>query len=136
MANTFKIWLPSKASEYNRGSPFGQQVIAGGDITDSFSISNGVRQGCVLAPFLFNIFMTAFLLCLDRVLQDRGIDIRYRFDNGLHNLARLKVQKNVRKRSFAELQYADDLVILANTAEEAQRMMEHFQVYIALLEWR
>ena len=55
------------------------------------------------------------------------------FNNGLHNRARRKVQKNVRKRSLAELQYADDLVILANTAEEAQRMMDTFSnVYSSL----
>ncbi|KAG8225843.1 hypothetical protein J437_LFUL004772 [Ladona fulva] len=64
-----------------------EQVIVGQDLTDEFNIMNGVRQGCELAPLLFNVFMTAFLQSLDRVLQDQGIGIRYRFDNKLHNLA-------------------------------------------------
>lgn len=109
------------------------KVITSQGLTGGFGITNGVRQGCVLAPLLFNVFMTAFLLRLDRTLQDRGIEYRYRFDKGLHNLSRLKAQKNVRQRVLTELQYADDLVILANTPEEAQRMMDTFaNVYASL----
>lgn len=102
------------------------QVVAGKNVTDKFEIANGVRQGCVMAPLLFNIFMTAFLISVDRKLQDRGIKIRYRTDGGLHNLARLKGQKNVRSRFISELQYADDAVILGYSAEEMQRMIDVF----------
>ncbi|KAK7865974.1 hypothetical protein R5R35_009402 [Gryllus longicercus] len=109
------------------------RVITSGGVTDGFIISNGVRQGCVLAPLLFNIFMTAFIISLDRTLQDRGMNIRYRFDKGLYNLARLKAQRNVRNRYLTELQYADDLVILAKSEPEAQRMMDTFaSVYKSL----
>ncbi|KAK7872160.1 hypothetical protein R5R35_001726 [Gryllus longicercus] len=109
------------------------RVITSGGVTDGFIISNGVRQGCVLAPLLFNIFMTAFIISLDRTLQDRGMNIKYRFDKGLYNLARLKAQRNVRNRYLTELQYADDLVILAKSEPEAQRMMDTFaSVYKSL----
>lgn len=102
------------------------QVVVGRRITDKFEITNGVRQGCVMAPLLFNVFMTALLINVDRKLQDRGIQVRYRTDGGLHNLARLKSQKNVRNRFISELQYADDAVILGYSAEEVQRMVDVF----------
>ncbi len=82
--------------------------------------TNGVRQGCVMAPLLFNAFMTAFLISLDRRLYDRGIQIRYHTDSGLHNLARLKSKRHVSSRFISELQYADDAVILGYTEEETQ----------------
>ena len=34
------------------------QVLSNGNVTDAFVISNGVKQGFVLAPVLFNVFFT------------------------------------------------------------------------------
>ena len=33
----------------------------GGEVTDIFDITNGVKQGCVLAPTLFSIFLSSML---------------------------------------------------------------------------
>ena len=33
----------------------------GGEVSDTFAITNGVKQGCVLAPTLFSIFLSAML---------------------------------------------------------------------------
>ena len=34
------------------------EVLLDGEPTENFAISNGVKQGCVLAPMLFNLFFT------------------------------------------------------------------------------
>ena len=34
------------------------QVLSDGEASEPFSISNGVKQGCVLRPVLFNLFFT------------------------------------------------------------------------------
>ena len=34
------------------------QVVSNGVTSEPFEISNGVKQGCVLAPVLFNLFFT------------------------------------------------------------------------------
>ena len=44
-------------------------VSVGGEVSESFSVTNGVKQGCVLAPTLFSIFLSAML---DDAFRDMG----------------------------------------------------------------
>ena len=37
------------------------QVLSNGEASEPYSISNGVKQGCVLTPVLFNLFFTCVL---------------------------------------------------------------------------
>ena len=37
------------------------QVLSNGNVMDAFMISNGMKQGCILAPVLFNVFFTYML---------------------------------------------------------------------------
>ena len=39
------------------------------DVSESFSITNGVKQGCVLTPMLFSIFLSAML---DEAFREMG----------------------------------------------------------------
>ena len=44
-------------------------VSIGGEVLESSSVTNGVKQGCVLAPTLFSIFLSAML---DEAFRDIG----------------------------------------------------------------
>ena len=44
----------------------------GGEVSDTFAITNGVKQGCVLAPMLFSIFLSAML---EGAFRDMGDEI-------------------------------------------------------------
>ena len=44
-------------------------VSVGGEVSESFSFTNGVKQGCVLALTLFSIFLSAML---DEAFRDMG----------------------------------------------------------------
>ena len=44
-------------------------VTVGGEVLESFSFTNGVKQGCVLVLTLFSIFLSAML---DEAFQDMG----------------------------------------------------------------
>ena len=39
------------------------------EVSDTFTITNGVKQGCVLAPTLFSIFLSAML---EEAFRDMG----------------------------------------------------------------
>ena len=53
------------------------QVKHNGSLSGSFPISNGVKQGCVLAPTLFSIFFSIMLREANEDLPD-GSYIRFR----------------------------------------------------------
>ena len=66
-------------------------VICGGSITDPFPVNMGVKQGCVIAPTLFSLFLAAILELIDRSALT-GVELVYRFDGKLFNINRLKAR--------------------------------------------
>ena len=54
-------------------------VLDNGDTSDSFPVTNGVKQGCDLAPNLFSMVF-ATMLHDDSQYNDDGIELKYRTD--------------------------------------------------------
>ena len=65
MAATEEVWLPREVHNNDRGPTY----LVGGEVSESFGVTNGVKQGCVLAPTLFSIFLSAML---DEAFRDMG----------------------------------------------------------------
>ena len=66
-----------------------------GEFSDPFPVTNGVKQGCVLASTLFSMMFSAMLT--DAFQDgDYGIPIRYLFDGKLFNLRRLQAKSKVK----------------------------------------
>ena len=59
-------------------------VLSNGDQTEPFNVTNGTKQGCVLAPVLFALFFSVMLehAFLD---VDEGIPVEYRTSGGIFN---------------------------------------------------
>ena len=99
-------------------------VRVGGNLSDTFDVTMGVKQGCVLAPVLFNVFLLAVTLLSTRSAESRGrsagIRVRYRCDGGAFRLARLKARGRTQQMVVRDLQYADDAAILARDSRELQ----------------
>ena len=75
------------------------QVLHGGTTTEKFSIKTGVRQGCLLSPFLF-------LLAIDWIMEST------------------KDKRNGNQwtlwRHLDDLDFADDLALLSHTHQQMQ----------------
>ena len=84
-------------------------VSAAGDVSEPFQVFAGVKQGCVLAPVLFNIFIAAVL----RVFRTNiGEEL-----NGIPKLlTRLKAHSKCWAVTVSEIRCADDSAFLIHTA--------------------
>ena len=81
-----------------------------------FSITNGVKQGCVLVPNLFSIMFSVMLFDAFSGL-DNGINIRYRTDSSVFNLRRLQAKTKVKTDVVKKFLFADcalNITIKAN----------------------
>ena len=99
-------------------------VLIEGEPSEPFLTQTGVRQGCVLAPILFNIFVTALAIMVDTKLEERGVAIKYRFDSGLFNIKRFRAKTRV--KYLTDLQYADDCGLIALSVEILQAILETY----------
>ena len=96
-------------------------VVVGGEETVPFSVELGVKQGCVMAPVLFNLYLAAATeIFHNRIPTGHGIDISYRLDRSLFNLRRLQARTKVSHVEVFVLQYADDCVLVSNCPENLQ----------------
>ena len=90
-----------------------------GEFSDPFPVTNGVKQGCVLAPTLFKMMFSAMLTAAFQD-DDNGIPIRYRFDGKLFNLRRLQAKFKVQTEVLDEFLFADDMAKGVPTEEKMQ----------------
>ena len=101
------------------------QVLHDGELSSPFPVTNGVKQGCVLAPTLFSIMFSAMLTDAFQD-SDPGINIRYRTDGGLFNLRRLKAKTKVHVDKLHDFLFADDCALNAGSIEDMQRSVNQF----------
>ena len=87
----------------------------GGEI----SVSNGLRQGCTMAPALFNMFFNLVVETWREQCMEDGITILYKADGRLVG-SRSSKHNTVKVN---ELQFADDIAILAETKEKIVHAM-------------
>lgn len=83
-------------------------VLSGsGDETEPFRLDTGVKQGCVIAPTLFSIFIAAILHLTGKLLP-QGVKIMCRTDGQLFNINRFRAKGRTTTISIMELQYVDN----------------------------
>ena len=101
------------------------RVLDDGNASDSFPVTSGVKQGCVLAPTLFSLLFSAMLMDAFRDTSP-GIPIRYRCDGKLFNPRRLQAVSKVKDTVIRDLVFADDCALNANNEQEMKLEMDGF----------
>ena len=75
----------------------------GNGTTDWFQIGEGVRQGCVLSPCLFNLYA-------EFIMRNAGLD-------------EAQAGINIAGRNINNLRYADDTILMAESKEELKSLL-------------
>ena len=101
------------------------RVIENGDASDPFPVSNGVKQGCVLAPTLFSLLF-AQMLSVALSQTETGVTIRYRTDGDFFNLRRLKAYTKVTRATVRDFLFADDCALAAHSEVDLQELADCF----------
>jgi len=65
------------------------QVIDRGELSGMFAVTNGTKQGCVLASLLFSIFFSMMLLTAFKDCN-LGVPVQLRTDGNVFNLWRFQ----------------------------------------------
>ena len=101
------------------------QVVMAGSQSSSFPVEVGVKQGCVLAPIIFNLLLVAITLVSHCEMQSSDcVGIEYRLDGGLFNLQRLQAKTKTTSAMISALQYIDDAAFPSLTADGLQRSFD------------
>ena len=94
------------------------QVVMAGSQSSSFPVEVGVKQGCVIAPIIFNLLLVAITVISHRDLQSSDcVGIEYRLDGGLFNLRRLQAKTKTSSAMISALQYANNAAFPSLTAD-------------------
>ena len=78
-------------------------VRTGHDTTDWLQIGKGVRQGCILSPYLFNLYA------------------KYTMRNA--GLEEAQAGIKIARRNINNLRYADDITLMAESEEELKSLL-------------
>ena len=92
-----------------------------GTLSESLSLKTGVKQGCVLSPLLFNIFMDWIVQRVMKKMEHTGIRIQYTKQRKLLNMKERDLTETILVNT---LLYADDMVILDANFDNVKMFVE------------
>ena len=96
-------------------------VRMGGSMSEWFDVRGRVRQGCVISPLLFNIYMDFVVKqALAQMSEGCGVELAYHADGKL----RKKWGKGGSLEVLSVLLYADDMVLMSNDRGELATMLK------------
>ena len=86
-------------------------VRVGSGVSDWFPVKVGLRQGCVMSPWLFNVYMDGVVREVSRGVLRRGVRM---------------LNDEVGEWCINQLLFADDTALVAESEEDLKRLVQEF----------
>ena len=100
------------------------EVRTGDTTTDRVRVHNGLRQGCTLAPSLFNIYFSAVVACWRARCPEAGITVKYR--HGRKLVGDRTSKSHLVQVKITESQFADDAAVYATSRDAFESATRKF----------
>ena len=116
-----KLGVPESLIQFIRSFHSGMQatIRLNNDTLEPIDVNNGLRQGCTMAPVLFNLYSCLVIERWNERVRDLdgvGAYLRYKYDKKLFR----RYTKNADEVEVNECQFADDAALLATTKRGAE----------------
>ena len=86
-------------------------VRVGNDVSEWFPVIVGLRQGCVMSPWLFNVYMDGVVLEVNVRVLGKGLEL---------------LSANGGRFEINQLLFADDTALVADLEEKLCRLLSEF----------
>ena len=123
-----KLGVPEKTIQLIRS--FHQNMEARisleGELSEAIEVENDLRQGCCMAPVLFNLYTCLMMECWHakvKTVAGVGVELKYKVDKKLFR----RYTQNALQRELTECMFADDGALLASTRAGAEVAVTEFQ---------
>ncbi|BHF73348.1 hypothetical protein SprV_0401642900 [Sparganum proliferum] len=110
------------------------RVTDDGAVSEAFAVTNGVKQGCVLAPTLFSLMFSAMLMDAYRDKRP-GTRVAYRTDGQLLNHLRIHFQSLVSTNTIPKYLFASGCALNATCEGDMKRSMDLFAAAATTSAW-
>ena len=122
-----KLGVPDQIIDIIRSFHEGMQaqVRMDGELLEEIAVENGLRQGCTMAPVLFNLYACLVVERWMARMNDKegvGTYMQCKFD---HKLFR-RSTRGAEERRLTECQFADDAALLSTTRIGAEQAIKSF----------
>lgn len=101
------------------------QIRLGDSLLEEIDVDNGLRQGCCMAPALFNLYSCVVVERWTARMEGTdgaGVYIRHKSDGKLYR----RYTRNANESKVTECQFADDAALLATTRAGADRSLQEY----------
>ena len=123
-----KLGVPESLIKIVRSFHEGMEarVRVGEELLEEIEVKNGLRQGCTMAPTLFNLYSCVVVeRWLEKVRNVEGVGtcLFYKLDQQLFR----RSTKRANRKWLSECQFADDIALLATTRAAAEEACREYQ---------
>ena len=101
------------------------KVSLDGVLSEEINVDNGLRQGCCMAPVLFNLYSGLMMECWQEKTKHSdgvGVTMKFKLDKMLFR----RYTRNAKERVLTSCVFADDSALLASTRQGSECAVRDF----------